>query len=87
MKQILAVITETDSCNVEVYSFPDMDTAHEFIRSKYLELIRSVDRYNFEDSYMNKKCNFAQVSSYNNVYRIKLCSNVKEISKNNQKSK
>lgn len=86
MKQILAVVTDTNSCNVEVFSFPDKEAARYFVKNKYLELIRSVDRYNFEDSYIDKKFNFAQVSSYNNVYRIKLCSNVREVPKH-KKSK
>ena len=87
MKQIMVVITEKNRTKAEVYSFTDKNDAREFIKEKYLALIRSVDQYDFENSYINKKFDFAQVSSYSNVYQISLCSNVIEVSKRKKKSR
>lgn len=85
MKQILVVITEEHNHHVEVYSVSNKDTAREFIKTKYVELIRSVDHYDYENSFISKKFDLAQVSSYINAYRITMCSHVTEIPKRKKK--
>lgn len=85
MKQILVVITEKCNSNVEVFSFANKEDAREFIKTKYIQLIQSVDYYDYKNSYISKKFELAQVSSYSNVYRINMCSNITEVSKNRKR--
>lgn len=87
MKQILVVITEEHNHHVEVYNIPNKDAAREFIKTKYVELIQTVDHCDYDNTCISKKFDFAQVSSYSNVYRIAMCSNVTEILKHKQKKK
>ena len=79
MKQILVVLTEQANHNVQIFSFADEESAKEFIKSKYLELIQSIERYDFENSFITKEFDKAEVSSYTDLFCLTLCNDVIEV--------
>ena len=82
MKPILIVITETvNPTNIKAFRFYDRDSATEFLKETYTNIIREIELYDYENSYITKEFDFAQVSSGINTYRIFLCDNITEVSK------
>ena len=73
MKEVVLIVTRNDTTETEVYFYGSVTLAMLQLKAFYLEEIKKIDTYDFNNSYVDEDKGYAQVSNGLRQIEFRIC--------------